>query len=216
MNKQTLILISLLLLFQFSLIEVCAQSDTAQVRKNIALALDSFTIKKKSIIEPSLKESLANSYFASVTTLRPGQFYDSAGAKALIRHYKTVRGITNILEEWINSTEEGWPEIVSIDRALFIKIYFATKDPSTSPNMPANLPNKYATLFITLAPSVTADIYLNGKFIGTTTQATNGIRMASDKKYALELRMATKVFCKQSVHLIPQERKTIQCTVAGH
>lgn len=196
---------------------VNAQNDTfpSGLKNEINYAFENFKKKDSIAIEKELESSLKNEYYDELINAKPDDFGDKRRelrrAKKLIKFYSTAPGIEEVLNSWIRMIDADYDRILSLRELIQTTI---TEKSRTSPVLwaPPNNPNKYATLFVKDKVSSNGEIYLNNQFICTTQDAKNGIRVQSDTKYKLELKLETSIYCKSTVILASQERKTIDCS----
>lgn len=197
-----------------------AQTDslTNELKKNIENAFKELKNSQKMALEPQFEEQLQKKYFDGIKKLKPENFYYSERAIEPINFYSTTEGIKDILKEWFKATEVGHREkIFSLDSEIYLKIYLETKDPDVHPFIPENIPNKYAILFIEIKPdSLNPDIFIDGEFVATINDATNGIRFPSEKYYNVEIRFRGAVYCREEIILEKQERRTKRCNIENY
>ncbi|MEW6417979.1 MAG: hypothetical protein AB1480_07645 [Nitrospirota bacterium] len=191
----------ILLITLFIASPLSAQKDFKEDDLNMMVekGFQQYKHKEKIAFEPGLEKELKATYLKKLRSLSPKDFYDKAKAKDLIAYYSKPNGIEEILAAWVSATEVSYFEkIYSVDMELYMKIYFAAKEPSISPYIGENMLNKYSNLIVEIQPKdVKGDIYLNNKFVCTSSDALNGIRIPSDKDYIIEVSPTSALFSQK-------------------
>lgn len=173
-----------------------------------------FKDERNIAFDPDIEEDLIDAYKNKIINMSLKDFFDQEKANTAIQYYSTPIGVEKLLSEWVSSTEvRHWDKIFSIDQKLYLEVYFASKDTS-DPYFGENMLNKYATLLLEISPqNLVAEIYLNDRYVCDSKAAANGICVASDKEYKLEVKADTHTTYKGRIKLKRQERKKVNCNL---
>jgi hypothetical protein len=190
--------------------------DREETRGVIVQGFRDFSAKAHVVFAPSLELELRNAYEEGLARLMPEDFNDKGRAQLLIDHYSRPEGVEEIVREWAETTTQAhWTAIFSIDMVLYLKVFFGSKDPDVQPMFGENMMNKYATVLVNIEPSdKEAELYLDGRFVARAGDASKGIRVASETKYQIEVRVRGATICKESIRLGRQEQKMVLCRVS--
>ena len=164
------------------------------------------------VLEPNLEGELKRAYADALGKLKPNDFANPAAAARALAHYASAEGVEAILTEWLAATDASWNEIFSIDMELYLRVYFASKNPNANPKFSENMKNKYATIVVRTTPEQPdALILIDGRPVASVKEATNGIKVRSGVEYAVEVKNMKSSVCRERSRTTPQETSIVQC-----
>lgn len=199
------------------------KKDSIDLRKNLDSALLSFQQKDSLFLSSDFKLEIKNSYAKEIASYKPELL--KPAIKKSILYYSQPNGMEQVIREYVFNTSGNAAEVFTLEDLLSHHIHFMV--PKELPSEPqdslvmavpmirmTSVPNKYATLVVKMqGMAANAMLFLNGKSICLLSAAKNGIRVHSNKLYAVEIRSGSRKICSKQVTFARQEKREINCSL---